>query len=107
MAKSTYDAGWGQFLLILAVKAENAGLRTIPVNPNGTTQDCSNCGQKVPKTLQDRWHSCPHCGCSLDRDHNAAINIKHRAVGHLVLKAQVMPDAIAGFTEKPALYALA
>jgi putative transposase len=107
MAKSTYDAGWGQFLLILAVKAENAGLRTIPVNPNGTTQDCSSCGHHVPKTLQDRWHSCPHCGCSLDRDHNAAINIQHRAVGHLVLKAQVMPDAIAGFTEKPALYALA
>lgn len=89
MAKSIYDAGWGQFLLILAVKAENAGLTTIPVNPNGTTQDCS------------------HCGCSLDRDHNAVINIKHRAVGHLVLKAQVMPDAIAGVTEKPALYALA
>ncbi|WP_446368225.1 zinc ribbon domain-containing protein [Coleofasciculus sp. G3-WIS-01] len=19
---------------------------------------------------------CPHCGCSLDRDHNAAINVK-------------------------------
>jgi putative transposase len=107
MAKSTYDAGWGQFLLILAVKAENAGLMTIPVNPNGTTQDCSSCGHHVPKTLQDRWHSCHHCGCSLDRDHNAAINIQHRAVGHLVLKAQVMPDAIAGFTEKPALYALA
>jgi putative transposase len=91
MAKSTHDAGWGQFLQILSVKAANAGLMTIAVNPNGTTQECSSCGQKVPKTIQDRWHEC-QCGCSLDRDHNAAINIKYRAVGHPVFKAQEMPD---------------
>jgi transposase len=107
MAKSTHDAGWGQFLSILSIKAARAGLTTIAVNPNGTTQDCSNCGQKVPKTIADRWHSCPHCGLELDRDHNAAINIKHRAVGHSVLKAQVTPDGIPGVTEKPTLYAKA
>jgi putative transposase len=39
MAKSTHDAGWGQFLQILSVKAANAGLMTIAVNPNGTTQN--------------------------------------------------------------------
>jgi len=88
MAKSTYDAGWGTFLQILSIKAERAGLMAIAVNPNGTTQDCSKCGQKVPKTIRDRWHSCPHCGCELDRDHNAAINIKQRGVGHPVLKAR-------------------
>ena len=107
MAKSTHDAGWGQFLQILSIKAERAGLLTIAVNPNGTTQNCSGCGQKVPKTIQDRWHSCPHCGLELDRDHNAAINIKHLAVGHSVNKAQVTSEAIAGVTEKPALYASA
>lgn len=73
MAKSTHDAGWGTFLAYLSVKAANAGLMTIAVNPNGTTQDCSGCSQKVPKTIRDRWHSCPHCGLELDRDHNAAI----------------------------------
>jgi len=105
MAKSTYDAGWGQFLQILSVKAEKAGLMTIAVNPNGTSQDCSGCGTKVQKTLSDRLHLCPGCGLTLDRDHNAAINIKYRAVGHPVLKAQEMPDGMPGFTEKPALYA--
>lgn len=105
MAKSTHDAGWGQFLQILSVKAANAGLMTIAVNPNGTTQNCSGCGQKVPKEIQDRWHSCPHCGLELDRDHNAAINIKYLAVGHPVNKAQETPDGIPGVTEKPALYA--
>jgi putative transposase len=106
MAKSTHDAGWGNFLQILSVKAANAGLMTIAVNPNGTTQECSGCGEKVPKTIQDRWHEC-RCGCSLDRDHNAARVIKYRAVGHLVRKAQETPDGIPGVTEKPALYALA
>lgn len=105
LAKSVTDAGWGQFLQILSIKAERAGLLAIAVNPNGTSQDCSNCGQRVPKKIQDRWHSCPNCGCSLDRDHNAAINIKHRAAGHSVLKAHLTSEAIAGVDEKPALYA--
>ena len=105
LAKSVNDAGWGQFLQVLSIKAERAGLFAIAVNPNGTSQDCSGCGTKVPKELKDRFHSCPECGLTLDRDHNAARNIKYRAVGHSVLKAQVTSDAMAGVTEKPALYA--
>ena len=87
LAKSIHDAGWNQFLQILSIKAEKAGLQTIAVNPNGTSQDCSGCGVKVKKELSDRWHSCPNCGCELDRDHNAAINIKHKAVGHSVFNS--------------------
>jgi putative transposase len=107
LAKSVNDAGWSQFLQILAIKAERAGLLTVAVNPNSTSQNCSGCGTKVLKTLSDRLHACPECGLTLDRDHNAAINIKHLAVGHSVNKAQVTSDAIAGVTEKPALYASA
>jgi putative transposase len=66
-----------------------------------TSQDCSSCGEKVPKKLHERWHDCPNCGCSLDRDHNAAIVIKNRAVGHPVFKAQLMSEAIAGVAQKP------
>ncbi|MBD2194778.1 MULTISPECIES: RNA-guided endonuclease InsQ/TnpB family protein [Calothrix] len=88
LAKSVLDAGWSSFLSILTNKAENAGLLVVPVKASGTSQDCSNCGVKVPKKLHERWHNCPHCGYSLDRDHNAAINIKNRAVGHSVLKAK-------------------
>jgi hypothetical protein len=39
--------------------------------------------------------------------YNVAISIKYRAVGHPVLKAQETPDAVAGVTEKSALYASA
>ncbi|KAB8331982.1 IS200/IS605 family element transposase accessory protein TnpB [Scytonema tolypothrichoides VB-61278] len=84
LAKSLHDAGWSSFLSILANRAAKAGLLVIPVNPHNTSQDCSNCGAKVPKKLHERWHKC-QCGCSLDRDHNAAINIKQRAEGHPVL----------------------
>lgn len=87
LAKSVLDAGWSSFISILTSKAENAGLLVIPVNPNGTSQSCSCSGVKVPKDLKDRWHSCA-CGCELDRDLNAAINIKNRAEGMPVLKAQ-------------------
>ncbi|MBE9009543.1 transposase [Pseudanabaenaceae cyanobacterium LEGE 13415] len=101
LAKSTHDAGWGQFLQILSIKAERAGLLAIAVNPNGTSQNCSGCGAKVPKTLKDRLHVCPECELTIERDHNAAINIKYRAVGHSVLKAHLTSEAIAGADEKP------
>ncbi len=88
LSKSILDAGWGEFIGIVATKAERAGLLTVAVNPSGTTQNCSGCGQKVPKTLKDRWHNCPHCGLELDRDLNAAINILDLALGHRVSKAR-------------------
>lgn len=84
LAKSVLDAGWGQFLEIGESKAERAGKLTVPENPNGTSIDCSGCGEKVPKTLADRVHECPVCGLFLCRDLNAAINIKKRAVGRTV-----------------------
>lgn len=83
LAKSINDAGWGQFLTIAAYKAVKAGGGTLPRNPARTTIDCSDCGAAVPKTLVDRVHNCS-CGAVYDRDHNAARNIKQRAVGHPV-----------------------
>ena len=80
------------------------GKLVVPVSAHNTSQDCSTCGEKVPKKLHERWHDCPNCGCSLDRDHNAAIVIKNRAVGHSVLKAQLTSEAIAGVPQKPAPY---
>ncbi|OLT59737.1 RNA-guided endonuclease InsQ/TnpB family protein [Moorena bouillonii] len=112
MAKSVLDAGWGQFLSILSTKAVrvawptaiNAGLLTVAVNPRNTSQNCSNCGTKVPKKLKDRIHSCPHCGYTADRDVNAAINILKLAVGHSVgSKAFRVSEALAGVGKKPTL----
>ena len=76
LARSISDAGWGQFVSILSYKAEYAGREFIQVNPNGTSQICSGCGVTVKKSLSTRVHNCPACGLSLDRDFNAALNIK-------------------------------
>lgn len=72
--KSILDAGWRQFQQICVNKAECAGSRVLFVNPRYTSQMCSGCGAIVQKDLEQRWHVCS-CGCYLDRDHNAAINI--------------------------------
>jgi putative transposase len=75
LAKSISDASWTQFRAILTTKAESAGRIIMAVNPSYTSQDCSGCGNRAKKPLKERWHFCPNCGLSLDRDTNAAINI--------------------------------
>ena len=74
LAKPIGDVGWQSFLMILSDKAAEAGRQIVRVNPNGTSQRCI-CGTLVPKTLQDRWHACPHCQLSVPRDHAAALEI--------------------------------
>lgn len=104
LAKSINDAGWSQFISILKVKAASAGLITVAVNPNGTTQKCSSCDAKVPKTLAIRTHKCS-CGLEICRDLNAAINIKTLAVGHSVSKACGVRSN--SWTEKQEAYSIA
>jgi putative transposase len=82
LAKSISDASWSMFRSVLTSKAESADREVIAVNPAYTSQDCSVCGYRpdglegrTKKKLSDRWHNCPICTASLDRDTNAAINI--------------------------------
>lgn len=75
LSKSINDSSWGIFFNFLSYKAENAGRQVIKVNPSGTSQRCSVCGEKVPKSLSVRIHSCPFCGLKIDRDLNASLNI--------------------------------
>jgi len=75
LAKHIADASWNKLITATTYKAEWAGKRVELVNPNNTSQICSGCGQIVHKDLSERTHSCPSCGLTLDRDHNAALNI--------------------------------
>ncbi len=76
LAKSIADAGWARFRAILDAKAACAGRRVIAVPPAYTSQDCSGCGTRIPKSLSVRTHVCTSCGLVLDRDENAARNIQ-------------------------------
>ncbi len=75
LAKSISDAGWGRFVRMLCYKEEESGGRVVLVNPRGTSQVCSGCGEAVVKSLSVRVHECPYCGLVLDRDLNASRNI--------------------------------
>lgn len=80
MNKGIRDAAWRQFMDFTGYKAEWAGRLSPRIDPSGTTQACSRCGQIVPKDLSVRVHDCSHCGLVLDRDHNAALNILARGL---------------------------
>ena len=76
--KSVSDNGWGMFTTMLKYKAELEGTQLIKVDKFfPSSQLCSCCGQVNPatKNLNYRWFTCD-CGNSIDRDLNAAVNIK-------------------------------
>lgn len=95
VSKSIGDAGWGNFLNMLFYKAGRAGGQFVAVNPNGTSQYCSECGCRVEKSLSVRVHSCPHCGLVLNRDVNAARNVLTRAGQALAVKCSAV-SAVGG-----------
>jgi putative transposase len=83
MNRSIADAAWGQFLFFTSYKAAEAGRVFVEVDPRGTSQECSQCGAKVPKDLSVRIHDCPNCGFVTHRDHNSGLNILRRGLSSL------------------------
>ncbi|GAA4615500.1 RNA-guided endonuclease TnpB family protein [Actinoallomurus liliacearum] len=78
--RSILDAGWGQFLSILANKAESAGRRVIAVDARNTSRTCPACGHvaKENRLTQARF-KCVRCGIADNADHVGALNVLHRA----------------------------
>jgi putative transposase len=74
LAKSINDVAWSLFRRWLEYFAVKFGTTVVAVNPRMTSQKCSDCGAIVKKSLSTRTHKCS-CGCELQRDVNAAINI--------------------------------
>ncbi len=81
LSKSISDASWGTFFRWCGNIAERDGFHFHQVGPKNTSQTCSSCGQKAEKklSLSVRTFNCQFCGTSIDRDHNAAINILLKA----------------------------
>ncbi|MEH2092617.1 RNA-guided endonuclease InsQ/TnpB family protein [Nostoc sp.] len=68
LAKSISDVSWSLFRQWVEYFGKVFGVVTVAVPPHYTSQNCSNCGQVVKKTLSTRTHVCPHCGHIQDRD---------------------------------------
>ena len=86
--KSVGDNGWGMFIQLLKYKLEEQGKRLIIVDKwFPSSKMCSKCGAiKHDLSLSDRTYVCPCCGHTMDRDLNAAINLKNEAIRILALE---------------------
>jgi putative transposase len=80
LSKSISDAGWSNFRRWLEYFGYKYAKVTVAVSPHNTSQNCSNCGKKVQKSLSTRTHVCPHCNYVENRDINAAINILQKGL---------------------------
>ena len=61
----------------IAYRCEAAGVRLVRVPVDfPSTRMCSRCGEPREMPLRQRVYECPCCGLVLDRDLNAAINLK-------------------------------
>lgn len=79
LAREISDQGWSQFLKCLEDKAESAGRRVVRVDPRNTSRRCHACGAVDKDSRQGPAFACTTCGHEADADHNAALNILHRA----------------------------
>jgi putative transposase len=85
LSRSVADVGWGTFLRMLEYKAKWYGA-TLIVAPRSfpSTRLCSRCGHlhgEIP--LSQRVFHCEACGLEMDRDLNAALNLKAYGLAHL------------------------
>lgn len=74
LARAISDAGWGQFLRIIAEKADRYGRNVHQVSRwLASSKTCSDCGHRLSELpLHYRQWTCPSCQTVHDRDHNAA-----------------------------------
>ena len=80
LGKSTMDNGFGMLERMLEYKLEERGRKLVKVDRwFASTKTCSCCGNKKFMRLSDREYVCPECGLVMNRDFNAAINIREEA----------------------------
>ena len=91
LSKYIAEQGWREFRTMLEYKAENNGCKIITADRwFPSSQICSCCGNvlqgKDKLKLSQRVYHCHECGNKIDRDYNAAVNLKlygMRAIGQV------------------------
>ena len=78
--RSIAEQTWGIILAQLSYKAEWAGRTLVEVDPRHTSQTCSRCGTVDAGARREKRYHCNACGLDMDADHNAAVNILHKAL---------------------------
>ncbi|MCD7997704.1 MAG: transposase [Clostridiales bacterium] len=84
--KAVHDNSWGMFMMYLQYKLAEAGKQLVKIDkwfPSSKT--CSVCGKKKDELeLSERVYIC-ECGNIMDRDQNAAKNIRQEGLRNLGL----------------------
>ena len=101
--KQSLDSGIGQFINeILPYVCWIRHKYYLKVNKDGTSQECSNCGNETgKKKLRERVHHCQYCGYTKSRDVVSAEVIRNRgllAVGQPV-NQNACGDVLAGINQ--------
>ena len=77
LAGAIADSGFGEFRRQLEYKCEWYGSQLTVIDRwYPSSQLCSGCGSRQPMPLKLRFYECSSCGASIDRDLNAARNIR-------------------------------
>lgn len=107
LAQSIQDSGWGMFVNFLKYKSDWNGINILQIGTfDPSSKTCSSCGA-INKNLKlsDREWTCS-CGVTLDRDLNAAINIKnfslknHLSVGRRLKNQKELPTLVGVMTSE-------
>ena len=76
LGKTNYDNGWGMTRNMIEYKMNEEGKYFIKANKwFPSTKTCSSCGAKKDMKIDEREYVC-ECGMFLDRDLNAALNLR-------------------------------
>jgi putative transposase len=79
--KATMDNGYDMFLAMLDYKLHERGGLLVKIDKwYPSTQTCSQCGNRMRLKTTERTYRCDKCGLIIDRDYNAAINIKREGI---------------------------
>lgn len=102
LARSIADSGFAEFRRQLEYKAAMTGAQVRVVDRFfPSSRACSACGTIQDMPLSSRRMQC-ECGCDLDRDLNAALNIRRQALASLPVEGAALADASASVKPRPA-----
>lgn len=91
------DLSYYAFQQMMLYKAAKNGKKTIKIGRfEPSSQLCSKCGHRQKMTLDKRTYVCSECGITIDRDLNAAINIRDFAVFRAIRKDLTNTDGRSG-----------
>lgn len=98
--KAILDASWGELKQKVKAMSEKAGAIFFEINPQHTSQKCSQCDYISPTNRDKERFLCEQCGYFCDADVQASINIRERGLKELGIDLPKLPGVPRKVTTK-------